>query len=94
MQPCRNVVQHLIPWDTHVVSIQVENAALELSALGTAVHIPLEVDIQMLFPRARPVTEWTWDIIGTPPMRRLWDGQQGKYIGHLIAKFHGTLLSG
>ena len=63
MQPRCNVVQHLIPWDTHVVSIQVENAALELSALGAAVHIPLEVDIQMLFPRARPVTEWTWDIM-------------------------------
>lgn len=46
MQPRRNVVQHLIPWDTHVVSIQVENAALELSALGTAVHIPLEVDFK------------------------------------------------
>ena len=45
MQPCRNVVQHLIPWDAHVISIQVENAALELSALGTAVHIPLEVDM-------------------------------------------------
>ena len=94
MQPRRNVVQHLIPWDAHVISIQVENAALELSALGAAVHIPLEVDIQMLFPRTRLVTEWARDIIGTLPIRRLWDGQQGKYIGHLIAKFNGTLLSG
>ena len=94
MQPRRNVVQHLIPWDAHVISIQVENAALELSALGAAVHIPLEVDIQMLFPRTRLVTEWARDIIGTLPIRRLWDGQQGQYIGHLIAKFLGTLLSG
>lgn len=62
MQPRRNVVQHLIPWDAHVISIQVENAALELSALGAAVHIPLEVDIQMLFPRTRLVTEWARDI--------------------------------
>ena len=85
MQSCRYILQHLIPRDAHVVGIEVEDAALELSALGTPLHIPFEVDIQMFFPCARPVAKWAWNVIGTSPMRRLRDGQQRKDIGHLVA---------